>query len=203
MDNITEKYLNKLLNNSTPGPWTYMSSRYADERYIISEDTCMCISVNAENEGSSCTDKDLELAALAPELAEEVLRLRSHNNAESEYTDTTKAAYNALDMLEELTHETYIDSGSRKTIRHIIEAVSAALPPKPHNTMAHIEWDPNIHYLAEAHHDILGTVVMAGIEPSTKEILCVYTQHNYPQSAFIDPEKLVPTGEQYRKESNQ
>lgn len=203
MSRITTTYLNKLLDNTAWNFWTYHPGDSLDERYIISDDTATCISVNSNTEGSSCNDSNLELAALAPELAEEVLRLRSHSNAESEYTDTTKAAYKALEMLEELTYETYIDSGSRKTIRHIIEAVSAALPPKPCNTMANIEWDPNIHYLAEAQHDILDTVIMVGLEPSTKEILCVYTQHNYPQSAFISPEKLIPTGEQYRKESNQ
>lgn len=39
-------------------------------------------------------------------------------------------------------------------------AIAAVLPPRPRPTMAEIEWDDDLHYLAEAESDIFGTVIM-------------------------------------------
>lgn len=38
--------------------------------------------------------------------------------------------------------------------------ILAALPPRPRPTMAEVEWDDDLHYLAEAESDIFGTVIM-------------------------------------------
>lgn len=39
-------------------------------------------------------------------------------------------------------------------------SIRAALPPKPQPTMAEVEWDDELHYLAEAEHVDMGKVIM-------------------------------------------
>lgn len=46
--------------------------------------------------------------------------------------------------------------------RALRERILAALPPKPQPTMAEIEWDDDLHYLAEAEHKACGQVIMLG-----------------------------------------
>lgn len=77
MTDITTMHLKQLLDEAAPGPWGYFPGDGPDERYIGDPDIWgMCIGVDANGEGSSCGDADLTLAAAAPELAAEVLRLR-------------------------------------------------------------------------------------------------------------------------------
>lgn len=77
MTDITTTHLKCLLWQSTPGPWEYDPGNAPDGRCIIDAELWnMCIAIEANNEGSSCSDAELELAAHAPELAEEVIRLR-------------------------------------------------------------------------------------------------------------------------------
>lgn len=78
MSDLTTANLQHLLDQATPGPWEYWLGEEPDERYIIDIETfgSMCIHITPNGAGSSCSDYDLNLAALAPELAEEVLRLR-------------------------------------------------------------------------------------------------------------------------------
>ena len=58
-------------------PWEYDPGEQEDERCIIDAETWnMCINPTPNGAGSSCSDAELNLAALAPELAEEVIRLR-------------------------------------------------------------------------------------------------------------------------------
>ena len=78
MTDLTTMHLKCLLEKATPGPWEYVTGDTPDGRYIGNTDSmAMCIGVEANGEGSSCGDADLNLAAAAPELAREVLQMRS------------------------------------------------------------------------------------------------------------------------------
>lgn len=77
MTNLTTTHLKCLLEQATPGPWEYIPGEAIDERCIGNPGSMtMCIGVEANGAGSSCSDADLTLAAHAPQLAEEVIRLR-------------------------------------------------------------------------------------------------------------------------------
>lgn len=76
MPDLTTTHLKCLLEQATPGPWEYEPGEGVDERYIYAPTTGMCIAVEENGEGSSCSDADLQLAAHAPELAQELIRLR-------------------------------------------------------------------------------------------------------------------------------
>lgn len=67
-----------------------------------------------------------------------------------------------------------------------------ALPPEPHPTMAEIEWDEDLHYLAEAEHKDGRTVIMLTRDSSTRI--------NFIWNELIDstyPQNLTPTGRLY------
>lgn len=76
MPDLTTTHLKCLLEKSTPGPWAYEPGEGVDERYIYAPTTGMCIAVEENGAGSDCSDYDLDLAAHAPELAQELIRLR-------------------------------------------------------------------------------------------------------------------------------
>lgn len=77
MTDLTTSNLQRLLWQSTPGPWEYDPGEAPDGRCIIDAELWnMCIAVEANGAGSSCSDAELELAAQAPQLAEEVIKLR-------------------------------------------------------------------------------------------------------------------------------
>lgn len=77
MTDLTTTHLQHLLERATPGPWKYEPGEGSDERYIGNVNTVeMCIGVEANGAGSACSDYDLNLAALAPQLAGEVLWMR-------------------------------------------------------------------------------------------------------------------------------
>lgn len=82
MTDLTTTHLKCLLEQATPGPWEYIPGEAIDERCIGNPGSMtMCIGVEANGAGSSCSDADLNLAAHAPELAQEVIRLRSQLTA--------------------------------------------------------------------------------------------------------------------------
>lgn len=77
MTDLTTTHLQRLLDQATPGPWEYDPGEQEDERCIIDAETWnMCINPTPNGAGSSCSDAELNLAALAPELAQEVINLR-------------------------------------------------------------------------------------------------------------------------------
>lgn len=88
MTDITTTHLKHLLDQATPGPWEYDPGDGPDDRYIGDSTTWgMCIGVEENGAGSSCSDDDLTLAALAPELAREVIHLRGALLATANYTE--------------------------------------------------------------------------------------------------------------------
>ena len=77
MNNLITDHLKHLLSQATLGPWEYDPGQQEDERCIVDAETWnMCINPTPNGEGSSCSDAELYLAALAPELAQEVIKLR-------------------------------------------------------------------------------------------------------------------------------
>lgn len=95
MPDLTTMHLKCLLDQATPGPWEYIPGEAIDERCIGNPGSMtMCIGVEANGAGSSCSDADLKLAALAPQLAREVLRMRG------ELTDLQEEARYAAKFLE-------------------------------------------------------------------------------------------------------
>ena len=94
MTDLTTMHLKCLLEQATPGPWEYDPGEGPDARYIGDSNIWgMCIGVEANGEGSDCSDADLALAAAAPELNQEVLRLREELIA---WADDEARAHNAL-----------------------------------------------------------------------------------------------------------
>ena len=90
MTDLTTTHLQRLLWQSTPGPWEYDPGNAPDGRCIIDAELWnMCIAVEANSEGSSCSDAELELAAHAPELAQEVIRTwqQRHKNVMDDNPD--------------------------------------------------------------------------------------------------------------------
>lgn len=75
MTDLTTTYLKRLLDQSTPGPWE-VGDTNSD---VITDQNGDGVLWNADQAvGWSRRDEDVSLAALAPELAEEVIRLRGH-----------------------------------------------------------------------------------------------------------------------------
>ncbi|MEJ4139505.1 hypothetical protein V5S76_10375 [Corynebacterium marquesiae] len=77
MTDLSTTNLKHLLEQATPGPWEYITGDSPDGRCIANPGSMtMCIGVDANGKGSSCEDADLNLAAAAPQLAQEILRMR-------------------------------------------------------------------------------------------------------------------------------
>lgn len=70
-------------------------------------------------------------------------------------------AYEMLDVLLGFSEDRNPDLVP--TRRRIIEK---ALPPRPQPTMADVEWNDELHYLAEAEQNIHGQVIMLGLDES-------------------------------------
>lgn len=103
MTDLTTTHLQRLLWQSTPGPWEYDPGNAPDGRCIIDAELWnMCIAVEANSEGSSCSDAELELAAHAPELAQEVIRLREHFEDLITTMENKAGVSNGRDTLQEL-----------------------------------------------------------------------------------------------------
>lgn len=112
MTNLTTPHLKCLLDQTTPGPWEYDPGEGPDARYIGDSNIWgMCIGVEANGEGSDCSDADLALAAAAPELNQEVLRLREAliawaNDETQAHNALMKRAQEAGDVGTITTHQT-------------------------------------------------------------------------------------------------
>ena len=84
------------------------------------------------------------------------------------------------------------DTHAEKLEGHIF----AALPPKPHPTMAEVEWDDEKHYLAEAENPRYGRVIM--VTPVDCDLIEVLVPNLYPtKTGCSKPEDLTPTGKRY------
>lgn len=94
MTDLSTTNLKRLLDEATPGPWEYITGDSPDGRCIGNPGSMtMCIGVDANGHGSSCSDHDLTLAAAAPQLAQEVIRMREELIA---WANDEAQAHNAL-----------------------------------------------------------------------------------------------------------
>lgn len=71
-----------------------------------------------------------------------------------------------------------------------------ALPPKPRPTMADVEWDDDVHYLAEATHLVYETVLMLGRD-SDDAIKFLALNRADSKTVWGQPRDLTPTGRRY------
>ena len=75
--------------------------------------------------------------------------------------------------------------------------ILAALPPRPQPTMAEVEWDDDLHYLAEATHPGCGIVIMIFQSAKTRNILVIRQDGGEQRHAYCPPDTLTPTGKRY------
>lgn len=62
-------------------------------------------------------------------------------------------------------------------------------------TMADVEWDDELHYLAEAEHPNWGKVVMLGI--GEEKLIDVFIPHLRKSNCIVPRRNLTPTGRRY------
>lgn len=75
--------------------------------------------------------------------------------------------------------------------------ILAALPPKPQPTMAEVEWDDELHYLAEAEHSAWGKVIMLNKAFTSGDIRALINEDGAISIGCITPKYLTPTGKRY------
>lgn len=105
-------------------------------------------------------------------------------------TPTRQEIIDAYKALEELYDWALEWAGPRAPSRY--GAIRAALPPKPRPTMADVEWDDELHYLAEAETE-MGTKVIMLWETTMERITII----NDGVMGYARPENLTPTGRRY------
>ena len=76
------------------------------------------------------------------------------------------------------------------------EMILKALPPRPQPTMADVEWDDDVHYLAEATHLVYETVLMLGRD-SDDAIKFLALNRADSKTVWGQPRDLTPTGRRY------
>lgn len=84
----------------------------------------------------------------------------------------------------------------RQDVKDYKEMILRALPPRPQPTMADVEWDDDLHYLAEATHLVYETVLMLGQD---RDGVIKFLALNRADSKTVwgQPECLTPTGKRY------
>lgn len=106
-------------------------------------------------------------------------------------------AHEAVDCLTYLAESFALSvSGDRDDIKKLQQTTLAALPTKPQPTMAEVEWDDELHYLAEAEHPFYGKVLMLSIDRG--ELIKFFVPRLRPciyDEAY--PNTLTPTGRRY------
>lgn len=107
---------------------------------------------------------------------------------------TRKQIHDAYDALETLTN-TCIHGGD--LAEELQELVLRALPPKPHPTMADVEWDNEKHRFAEAEHPDYGKVIMLQRDLNTGRVRVLLTDYGEFHMPYALPQNLTPTGRRY------
>lgn len=87
--------------------------------------------------------------------------------------------------------------GSHDSEEEWHSAILKVLPPKPRPTMAEVEWDDEVHYLAEAEHPEYGKVIMFGKNFFFGHIRIMRTKEKGALWIFAEPGTLTPTGKRY------
>lgn len=98
-----------------------------------------------------------------------------------------------LDAHEELEKLCNRLPGTRRAKMTIL----AALPLKPQPTMAEVEWNDDLHYLAEAEHPDYGKVIMLERSACPGFIRIALAKENEPTWQAVKENTLTPTGKRY------
>lgn len=77
------------------------------------------------------------------------------------------------------------------------QEILTALPPIPRPNMAEVEWDDELHYLAEAEHSKYGNVIMVSKTRDTGEIYYLRWGSTGRLMVLAAPADLTPTGRRY------
>ncbi|PZO98350.1 MAG: hypothetical protein DI609_10925 [Corynebacterium urealyticum] len=104
MTDFTTAHLECLLEQATPGPWEYEGPQF-QEITTLDQDGLeqSVISLDRYSEKETCNrPADMNLAAHAPELAEEVIRLREHFEGLITTMENKAGVSNGRDTLQEL-----------------------------------------------------------------------------------------------------
>ena len=112
MTDITTTHLKRLLDQATPGPWEYEGPQF-QEITALDQDGLeqAVISLDRYTEKETCNrPADMNLAAAAPQLAQEVIHLRD-----------------ALGYLMEETRLAAENTNDVETTKHITEAIKTTI----------------------------------------------------------------------------
>ncbi|OFN33638.1 hypothetical protein [Corynebacterium sp. HMSC072A04] len=105
-------------------------------------------------------------------------------------------AHEALIELCGLAEDLAVTEAQARQVWKYHSSIRAALPPKPQPTMAEVEWDDDLHYLAEATHPVYETVLMLGpYMDGTIKFLALNRADS--KTVWGQPENLIPTGKRY------
>lgn len=113
---------------------------------------------------------------------------------------TRQEIMNAHDALEDLNRAALKTAEfCGDTDRFLIEAkdILKVLPPKPRPTMAEVEWDDELHYLAEAEHPTWGKVIMLSASRLNKTIFMLASSGYSNYVKTVNSGELTPTGKRY------
>lgn len=108
---------------------------------------------------------------------------------------TRQEIIDAYKALEELYDWALEWAGNRAHSRY--GTIHEALPPKPQPTMAEVEWDDELHYLAEAEHPTFGKVIMLERSACPGFIRFALAKENEPTWQAAKEKTLTPTGRRY------
>lgn len=106
-------------------------------------------------------------------------------------------AHEALLELCRLAEELAVTEGQARQAWKYHAAILTALPPKPRPTMAEIEWDDELHYLAEAENEGWGKVLMLGMDHESRGVTILVKTGNVVYLPCAKPQSLTPTGKRY------
>lgn len=104
MTDLTTTHLKRLLEQATPGPWEYEGPQF-QEITTLDQDGLeqAVISLDRYSEKETCNrPADMNLAARAPQLAEEVILLREHIEGLITTMENKAGVSNGRDTLQEL-----------------------------------------------------------------------------------------------------
>lgn len=119
---------------------------------------------------------------------------------------TRQDIINAHNALKELANYSgrQQDLTSNEEYFRLLDTVSKAFPSKPAPTMADIEWDDDVHFLAEAEDEFGYKVIM--IQPNTQDRVACLSRAINPRKfvvEYIKRQCLTPTGRRYTLRSVQ
>lgn len=112
---------------------------------------------------------------------------------------TRQEIIDAYDSVEELKRAALKSADFCGDTDHFLmckDEILKVLPPKPRPTMDEVEWDDELHYLAEAEHPNFGKVIMLRLNAHN---LIDFIAPECYASRFKDtsPENLTPTGRKF------